>query len=95
MDAQDIMIDSTGDLVIDNGDFKIGKSDGQHIECILRSSEGHFKEFPLCGADIQSAINGIIDGAYRKKVRLQLVRDGYKVKTVDYTNSILSIDATR
>ena len=93
--VKDILLDDDLDLLIQDGDFVVGPSDDQHIELILRATEGHFKEYPLLGANINSMVNGIIDGNYRKKIRLHLNQDGFKVNSVTYINEILNIDAER
>jgi hypothetical protein len=93
--VQDILLDENLDPIIKNGDFVIGPSDDQHIELILRAAPGHFKQFPLLGANVTSMVNGIIDGNYRKLIRLQLQSDGYKVNEVSYINDKLNIDAER
>ena len=41
------------DLDIQNGELVIGPSDQQHIEMILQSAPGHWREHPLLGADLE------------------------------------------
>jgi hypothetical protein len=95
MDATDILLDDDGDLLIVNDDFRIGLSDEQHIEDILISYPGEYKQSPLCGVNIRRAINGSIDGVVRRDVRLNLEADGYQVNNIVFTESELSIDAKR
>jgi hypothetical protein len=47
--AQDILIDETGDLVIENGDFKVGNSDMQHMTLLVSTFLGAWKQYPLRG----------------------------------------------
>ncbi len=93
--VKDFLSDDDGDLIIENGDFKIGESDYQHIRDILQAAPGHYKQFPLVGANIMSMVNGSIDGDFRKELRKQLQADGYNVKSIKMVNGDLEIDAER
>lgn len=48
----DILLDSTLDFQVVNGDFLIGESDEQHIQLLLSSSPGNWKQFPFLGTDL-------------------------------------------
>lgn len=95
MEATDFLLDANGDELIVNDDLLIGFSDDQHIEDILRSYPGEWKQFPLCGVNIKRAVNGTVDGSIRRDVRLNLESDGYKVKNIVFTETELNIDAER
>lgn len=100
--AKDIKLDETGDLVIKNGDFVIADSDVQHVQDIINSGPGWWKQFPAIGVDIQKYIgsSGKLQ-ELEKNIKLQLESDGYNVKSVkteqlpDGTFKILGIDAVR
>lgn len=92
--SNDILLDGL-DLKIKDGDFHVGLAEGQHVELLLRCEIGNLKEYPLVGCGITSTINGQVDGVVRKQIRLQLERDGFKVRQITYKSDILTIDATR
>lgn len=81
-EAKDIKSDSDGDLFIDpnTGDFAFGLSDEQHIEDIIDSDIGHYKEFPALGAGIENYVNSSgTEQEIARKTKLQLQGDGYNV----------------
>ena len=92
MARQDILMtpDQNGiwDLDIRNaastgGDLVIGPSDQQHIEMILQSAPGHWREHPLLGADLEEMLNGPATLAeLRAKVNIQMELDGYSADSV-------------
>ena len=56
----DFLEDEDGDLIIENGDFKIGDATLQHVKDILVAAPGHYKQSPAIGADIQQIINAFL-----------------------------------
>lgn len=100
MEVKDILLDDDFDLIIENGDFKIGSSDMQHIQLICITDLGHWKQFPLQGVGIHNYISSSSQvDALKRAINIQLAADGYKVSqvTVNGTNEnfTYSIDATR
>jgi hypothetical protein len=80
MEANDILLDSDGDLLIENGDFKIGPSDEQHIEDIISAYLGWWKEFPSVGVGIKQYQAGSgVEQTIEREIKLQLKADGYTV----------------
>ncbi|WP_435135705.1 hypothetical protein [Formosa sp. A9] len=74
---KDILLDENDDLLIENGDFKIGESLTQEVGIILRMNQGELKEDPLLGANLIKFINSNVnDNELRTKVKLHLQRDG-------------------
>lgn len=63
-----------------NGDFNITFSDDQHIEHLMVSAPGHFKNAPLLGVRITDYINASLPPSEQQKlerlVRLNLESDG-------------------
>lgn len=47
--AQDILINSDYDLLIQSGDIVVGESDQQHIALCVLTGPGHWKENPFFG----------------------------------------------
>lgn len=78
MKAKDILLDSDGDLLIENGDFKIGDSDTQHITDILRAFPGWWKEFSSVGVGMARYLNSSgKQQEIQSNIKLQLEADGY------------------
>jgi len=77
--ARDILYGDNNELRIQNGDFVSGISDGQHVEDILLSHKGHFKQFPMIGVGIHHYINSPDSAINRdkmlKEIKLQLESD--------------------
>ena len=47
--VKDFTTDNENNFILNNGDFTITPSDEQHIVDIVNSSQGSWKEYPLCG----------------------------------------------
>lgn len=83
MKAQDIKLDSDGDLLIKDGDFVIGPSDEQHIKDILNSVPGWFKEFPLVGINPFQFLNSRDSSQQLNQIiKTQLIGDGFAKESV-------------
>lgn len=95
--ANDILIEDTGDLNILNGDFNVEYSDEQHVEHILLSSKGHYKQYPLIGVGIENYIkaplNLITKQTLEREISLQLKYDKAKNIEVSYLNDKLKVSA--
>jgi len=81
-------IEYTDDLVIFNGDFRLINSNEQHIEHIIYSYIGHYKEFPNLGVgiDLYRASSGQV-GRLKSEIVNQLTNDGYIINKVVVDNS--------
>lgn len=53
----DFQLDEDGDLNIAHGDFTVGPSDVQHVEDIIQSFAGMWKQNPLLGVGIKQFLN--------------------------------------
>jgi hypothetical protein len=90
----------TDDLVVYNGDFKTQPSDEQHVEHILRTYIGHWKEFPLLGVGIDFYRSGPGQtNKLRSEISTQLTMDGYRVNDISVVETdgspAISIDYER
>lgn len=78
---QDIQCNSdNADLYFNtfDGDFDIMGSDQQHIEDILQSFNGDWKQFPMVGVGISSYLNSVgQEQRLPREVIVQLRADGY------------------
>lgn len=62
------------------GDFVLAPSDPQHVEDILRSAPGWWKNSPTTGANISVLLKGKIDiQKIENTIKTQLEADGYQV----------------
>lgn len=97
MASTDILLNSSYDLQIANGDFVIGDSEAQHVELILLANKGDFRQFPFLGVGLKKYINSPGAGnELGREVGIQLELDGYKVGEVDLSDlSNIQIDAER
>lgn len=76
--VKDIILDDLGDLLFDNGDFKIAESDQQHCVLIINTYAGNWKQAPLCGVGIMQYLASSGQSATLKRsINVQLKADGY------------------
>lgn len=81
--VKDIIIENGYDLKIVNGDFVVDESDQQHVQLIIITAVGEWKQFPLLGVGIEQFINAPASlQKLSKLIQLQLVSDNYKIKTL-------------
>lgn len=81
---KDILLDQDGDLIIENGDFKIGYSDNQQQEHILKAEKGEYKEFPEVGVGISQMLSDDRYDEMMIEMKKQLQYDGMKIKTIRF-----------
>lgn len=91
----DILNDSDGDILIQNGDIVYGPADQQHIEDIMLAHKGHYKQSPAVGVGIRSEIKGSGGEKLRREIKLQLEADGFNVKKLFVNKGEINIDADR
>ena len=84
---QDFLLDANGDLLIQNGDFVVGPSDNQHIDDIISSFAGAWKQFPILGVGIMQYLKSEEGQAAVAKIKQQLQSDGYTVPQVTINNT--------
>lgn len=100
MIAKDLMTNSTGELLIVDGDFVLGESDIQHIDHILRASQGDYKESPLIGFGVDqyehATVSAVELAKYKKGIQIQLEYDGFTNVSVEASSfKNIMIDAKR
>jgi hypothetical protein len=81
--AKDVELDAANDLQITDGDFVIIPSNKQHLEAIVMSEKGNWREHPLVGVGIVRFLNSTYSvlqiTELERKIRLQLEADGMDV----------------
>jgi predicted Zn-dependent protease len=75
---EDILVDlSTGNYLVQNGDFVIGDSRAQEAISIVRASQNEYKHYPLVGCNSATWNNAIISKqAAMRIIKRQLEADG-------------------
>lgn len=70
-----------------DGDLNVGYSDEQHIDNVMMSAPGHFKQHPLIGVDILQYVHAPMSPAVvrqlNRKIKLQIEADGGKQTKID------------
>lgn len=76
--VQDILLDDTGDLRIESGDFVRGDSDPQHIVLLINCSPGSFKKHPTACVGISKYTSSVgQEATLRNDIDVKLKADGY------------------
>lgn len=90
---KDFLIDQNSNLLIDGGDWQIGDSHHQHIELLLTSLPGQWKENPETGVGLSLSQKGLIDGFIKRTIAVQLEADRFKLDHLQITEKGIIIDA--
>ena len=99
MTAVDFTLDGNDDLLIENGDFVLSHSDGMHMQHIVASNLGYWRNAPLVGVGIESYLHASVGEAdVKRDIKIQLEADGYKVESIDVAFKpalTVAVDAAR
>ncbi|MXV37685.1 hypothetical protein GO491_03170 [Flavobacteriaceae bacterium Ap0902] len=88
---RDIKLNPDYDLDFRNGDFVVDDTQEQHIELLLLSKQGEWKDSPLTGCDIQKAQHGGITRMLDRHIRIQLEADGFQLEELQLSNQGISV----
>ena len=89
---QDILHEN-GKLLFENGDFKIGESDQQHVGDIFIAQQGEYKDKPLAGfGAINYLKRNITPQQFKRELKIQLEYDGYEDAEINTDNGIENLD---
>ena len=92
----DIVLDTTNDLLIKNGDFVLNDTEGQDIAFLLESFKGEWKEHPLVGAEIIQLVKSrATETRIKRDVYEQLSNDGFRQIEIKIEYPDVNIDAKR
>lgn len=82
--VKDVIIGNDYDLQIVDGDFVVKPSDQQHVQLIIITAQGEWKEFPLLGVSVELYINAPASlQQLGKNIRLQLQSDNYTIRKLN------------
>jgi hypothetical protein len=99
-DDKDIMLDKSGDLLIENGDFVVDYSLPQEGRLILLSDMGDWRQSPTLGVGLKNylkkKITQLMMTSIAKKIRIQFEADSKALQSevkfqVDDNNQLLGI----
>lgn len=90
---QDI-ISINGEIALENGDFLIQNSDAQHLEFLLQSFQGEWKNHPTAGCNLLNSKNASIDRFMDRNIRVQLETDGFLLEKMTITQEGIAIQGT-
>ena len=90
---KDILLNPESNLLIENGDWQSGDSHHQHIELLLTSLPGEWKENPETGVGLSLSQKGLIDGFIKRTIAVQLEADGFKLDHLQIMEKGIIIDA--
>lgn len=91
----DFLTDESGNLIIENGDFKVGDAKDQDVRAILTATKATYVQYPLLGVGLVNQVNGFIDQSVKREIRLNLAADGYRVSGLTYINGKLDLYARK
>lgn len=90
----DFLLDTSNDLVVNNGDFVIGDASLQHQNHILLAQKGEFKNAPEIGVGVLTELNNENPRELLSQIRRNFEYDGMKVNSLKVAaNGNLLIDA--
>ncbi len=90
---KDILLDQNNDLAIQNGDFVVGLSDPQHVDLILQTNPGEWKEFPQVGFGVKGYLKSVENTVkFKRNLRIQLNFDGYINPRIDLSKGYKNLE---
>ncbi len=92
---KDLLLNTDGDLLVVDGDFAIGESNGDDIQLIIASTPGDWKQYPSCGANATAEINNSDAYPFKLRIEEQLKADGFTVNSVKLNNGEVEVDAAK
>jgi len=90
---KDFLIDSEGDLLIQNGDLVVGTSDDQNKDILLVTDKGSFKENPQVGVGLQNYLEAEDSGDLLAEIRKQFTADGMVIDKSQMVNGQFILNA--
>jgi hypothetical protein len=97
MEVKDVILDVNNELVFESGDFKVDYSDSVHIQNLIDSFPGYWKQYPNCGVGVQNYLcSAGSQQALKNEIAKQLQLDGYTIDLLKITDDYqITLDAIR
>lgn len=90
----DFLLDSEFDLVIENGDIKMGNSDLQHQQLLLLTGVGEWREKPTAGVDLLSELDDEAETAsIENRIKRAFEADGMTVNKCRIQGTAIEVEA--
>lgn len=90
---KDILLDTDGDLRIENGDLVTGTSDVQNQELLLKTFKGEWKENPTIAVGAAGFLKEEDVQGLAAEIKQEFERDGMNVKGIEITTEKINVDA--
>lgn len=91
----DIILEESFDLKINNNDFVLGDVTHQNQGLILLANKGEFRQFPFVGVGVKYYLDDDRLNGIKPELTKQLELDGMTVNSIKvFTNGQVEIDAT-
>ena len=87
----DILLTDGYAFETENGDFKTGDAQAQHIRLLLDTAKGDWAQSPLTGVALVKWLNGRLDGRLEREIQLQMEADGLSDLRVNIENDQIYI----
>lgn len=91
--ANDFLLNENDELIIENGDFKVGNSDNQNVDLLIRTPKGANKFHPQAGVGVNNYINAALDVQNKRQlqseIRAQLIQDGATGIKISFQDKLL------
>ena len=78
-----ILLDETGEVMIQNGSMVVGDATLQNQYFLLVAHKGEFKEYPTLGVGISDMVGDEDELEWKKRIREEFKKDDLKVRTID------------
>jgi hypothetical protein len=90
---KDILLDDFLDLEIQNGDFAVGDSTGQHFISLLSTNKGEWRFAPYLGVNLSNYVNqDQNESTIKLEIRKQCEADGANIKSINIENGKIRIN---
>lgn len=84
----DIILTSSGDGSIRQGDWEVGVSDAQHLACIAESNQGEWRQWPLLGIGIDLFLqDDTSETELRHRINVQAQYDGAIITEINFAET--------
>lgn len=90
---EDILTDSSNDIMTAAGDFATGDSGEQSIRLLMNTSKGEWKENPLSGVGVVGYLEQHDSNMLSGEIQTQLTRDGARVRRIASSAANIEVEA--
>jgi len=85
--------ESTFDLLIQNGDFRVEDATRTHAKILIKANKGEIRQYPLLGIAIERYIGSNVDTLIiEDAIREGLRQEGIRIKSLSLVRTLSNID---